>query len=134
MQATIHHLTTTQKFWDKANQSSDLVIHQFVEGCKKLDASIIEKVINEDDVFENKSKYKFLADLKRLFDHIKGNKGHLKVTVSDDSCQGCSFGKPIKVFSVKEIRSGINVCQFAFVIDLKYEILKDIYQCNLFHK
>ena len=128
------HLTATKEFLDiEDRKRSELIISQFIEGCKKLDAGIIEKVVDEDDIFENKSKYKFLTDIKELFDSFKFKKsGQLNVAVTDNHCQGCSFGKPIKIFSVYEIERINPMREFAFVIIEENGILKDIYQCNLF--
>ena len=134
MQIVTQHLTTTKKFFDNKNQErTATVLNQFIEGCKKLDAGIIEKIIGEDDVFENKSKYQFLSDLKGLFDAIRSKSSNqFTVTVSNNHCKGCSFGRPIKIFSVYEIESITSMREFAFVIEVEKGILKDIYQCNLF--
>ena len=49
--------------------------------------------MNEEDVFEDKEKYDFLTDLKKLF-----NKGRMKasndfvVSVNDQTCKGCNKG------------------------------------------
>ena len=134
MQIVTQHLTTTKKFLDNKNpEGTATVIEQFIEGCKKLDAGIIEKVIDEDDVFENKSKYEFLANLKELFGIIKSKKtDQLNVIATDDHCKGCSFGKPVKIFSVYTSGSTKPFWDFAFVIEIDKGVLKDIYQCNLF--
>jgi hypothetical protein len=132
MQRTLQHLTATKEFVGiKDQEHSELVIKQFIEGCTKLDAGIIEKVIDEEDIFENKSKYLFLADMKELFDSFQNQqRTEIRISVIDSQCQGCSFGRPIKIFSVR----GFGLTrQFAFMIYVEKGILKDIYQCNFFH-
>lgn len=65
MLTTTVHLTTSDIFQQVAqvNQSENIV-DAFIESCKALDASIFEPYMEEDNVFEDKSKYLFLASMK----------------------------------------------------------------------
>ena len=66
------HLNTSTAFKQHAEPSqSQLIINAFIESCKALDASIFEPFMEEDNVFEDKNKYLFLAELKSLFDSYK---------------------------------------------------------------
>ena len=44
------------------------IIDSFIESCIKLDASIIEPLILEEQYFDDLDKYRFLAFLKGQFD------------------------------------------------------------------
>lgn len=88
--------------------------------------------MNEEDVFEDKEKYEFLADLKKLF-----NKGKLmasnnfRVSVNDQICKGCSKGNLVNNFVVLN-KSGKYIGSFGFLIDSEDGRLKDIYRCLLY--
>jgi len=128
------HLATCDSFQQEAKTDhSKLIIEAFVESCKALDASIFEPYMDEENVFEDKDKYLFLASMKGLFDSYKDKKAlFLNVDVEDDTCKGCQYGKPIKLFSVKGRGRMIFTGQFAYRINVEKGILKDIYRCNLF--
>ena len=134
MLPTTIHLITCDAFQQVAQPShSQIIIDAFIESCKALDASIFEPFMEEDNVFEDKNKYIFLAGLKVLFDSYKNKKPlFFNVTVEDGTCAGCNYGKNIKIFSVKGWGRIIFKSRFAYVIDKNKGILKDIYRCNLF--
>ena len=136
METTAIHLTTSDSFQQIAQiDHSKLIIDAFVESCKALDASIFEPYMNEENVFEDKDKYLFLASMKALFDSYKDKQAlFFNVNVDDGTCKGCKFGKSIKVFSVKGWGRTISTGQFAYVIEIENGILKDIFRCNFFAK
>jgi hypothetical protein len=45
----------------------NLFLSKLFESARKLDASIVEPFIDEDDQFEEGTKYHFLASLKRMY-------------------------------------------------------------------
>jgi len=134
MQAAVIHLITSNSFQKEAQTDhSKLIIDAFVQSCMALDASLFEPYMGDENVFEDKCKYLFLASLKELFDSFKSKKAvSINVRVEDGTCKGCQFGKPIKLFSVKGWGRVIIKGQFAYLIDVQKGILKDIYRCNLF--
>jgi hypothetical protein len=93
-----YFLKTCKSFVEHIDvKQSKNVIDKFIESCLHLDASIFEPLMEEEDVFETKEKYRFLTDLKRLFD--KGmtlTKGNFRVNVEDRTCKGCSLGRTVK--------------------------------------
>ena len=134
MVATTIHLTTSDSFQQQAQPGhSQTIIDAFIASCKALDASIFEPFMEEDNVFEDKNKYLFLASLKTLFDRYKSIE-HLcsDVYLQDGICSGCQFGKTVKLFSVVLSGRKIFKDQFAYVIEKKNGILIDIYRCKLF--
>lgn len=129
----IKHLTTKAGFTHPGNlESSGMIIQKFKEACMQLDAGIIEPYIEEDSFFQDKEKYLFLADLKMLFDRYKKHGASpVTVKVSEGSCKGCSFGKPVSIFTLSGVSGKTVFPRFGFVIDLENGILKDMYQCNM---
>lgn len=130
------HLSTTRSFLNQdAQNRSTHIVEAFISCCKNLDASILEPFLDENEVFEEKNKYLFLAGLKALFDSYKSKKYMaLDVYEQDGICQSCVNEKVVKVFTVILTGREIFRDQFAFVIDIRNEVLTDIYQCRLFYK
>ncbi len=130
------HLTTCNTFQEEAKiDHSQNIIDAFVESCKALDASIFEPFMDEDNVFEEKNKYLFLAGLKALFDSYKDKRILFhNIVVEDGTCTGCNYGKTVKMFSFKGWGRIIKTGRFAYVIEKENGILTDIYRCNLFCK
>ena len=99
MITTTIHLPTSDSFQQHVQLDySQLIINAFIESCKALDASVFEPFLEEDDVFEDKNKYLFLASLKSLFDSYKSRQ-HLvaEVYLNEGTCQGCKYGKPVNI-------------------------------------
>lgn len=128
---SITHLKTTTQFLEEENKSnSELIIDEFIESCLKLDASIFEPYMQEDDVFENNEKYQFLAELKELFDFSRMKTlDDFTVKVNDEKCMGCRLGKMVKNFEVINNKTKLSEGDFGFVIELENEMLKDISRC-----
>src|SRR5690606_39657347 len=92
---TTIHLRSNTRFREQQDlNQSQLVISKFIEACISQDASIFEPYMQEDDVFEDKEKYLFLAQLKDLFAEIKSEiRIPYYMTVRDSECCGCPEGK-----------------------------------------
>jgi hypothetical protein len=128
-----YYLKTCKSFVEHldVNKSTEIV-DKFIESCLHLDASIFEPYMQEEAVFENKDKYRFLADLKTLFDKggmIAGK--DFNVSIEDRKCKGCSLGGIVKHFEVVN-KSNNYVGSFGFLIDSEDGILKNIYRCLLY--
>ena len=129
MEAT-PHLLTSVKFRAKKNSKQSLTLEdRFIECCLTLNASAFEPYMSEDDVFENKDKYLFLSELKRLFQPYHSNTKAYAVRKEEISCLGCSYGKRVVRFIVSSVSEKMDVFEFGFVIYIDKEILKDIYRC-----
>ena len=128
----ITHLQTSARFLEKENQSySQLVVDKFIESCLHLDASIFEPYMEEDDVFEELEKYKFLAELKDLFEYSRLKTDYdFTVSMSNEKCMGCASGKPVVNFEVRFANSKLLAGDFGFLIDKENDILKNIYRCH----
>ncbi|MEO6542195.1 MAG: hypothetical protein ABIN74_14425 [Ferruginibacter sp.] len=136
MLSEVIHLTTSDLFQKEApvNQS-ERIVDAFIESCKALDASIFEPFMEENNVFEDKNKYLFLANLRTLFETFKVDKPvSMDIVVNDGTCKGCKYGKSVKMFSVNGWDSEKYNDRFAYVIEKENGILKDIFRCNYFGK
>lgn len=140
MLETLPHLKTKEVFLEKKDISySNELVECFVKACTNLDAAIFEPLMQEDDVFEDKDKYRFLSSLKILFEEYRNeNTVSFQVYVLNDVCNGCNLGKPVKsfkVFALKKhpITQEHIFCrgQFAFLIEFENGILNDIYRCHM---
>ena len=124
------HLITSEKLIRKGVDTlSQTVIGKFIEACINLDTSIIEPYINEDDIFESKEKYLFLAELKKLFRPYQPLRNTLSIRKENNACLGCSRGKNVVQFIISSVPDNKEVFDFGFVIDTEEGILKDIYRC-----
>lgn len=129
MEAT-PHLLTSQEFLIQKNREYSLALQKvFIASCLNLNASILEPYINEDDVFENKEKYLFLVELKKLFQPYQPLRSILSVRREEKTCLGCSKGKNVVQFIISSFPDNKEVFDFGFVIDTENGILKDIYRC-----
>src|ERR1700681_3524976 len=102
-----YHLKTCKSFVEHLDvNKSNEVVGKFIESCMHLDVSIFEPYMQEEDVFETKEKYPFLADLKNLFDKAKMLAGaDFKVNIEIRSCKGCTLGGTVKHFEVVNNKS-----------------------------
>ncbi len=125
------HLTTSSRFTQRQDiPYSQIIIDKFIESCLKLDASIFEPYMHEDDLFEDKEKYIFLAQMHGLFDEFKRDTSNdFRVSVKDTFCNGCLKGQPVKHFKVTNNATKKPLDEFAFMIEVEKGILKDIYRC-----
>ena len=73
-------------------EKSEKVIEKFIEACINVNASIFEPFIEEDQLFEDVDKYRFLQLMKDQFDHCLGY-GMEKLTLRKGVCKGCQNGK-----------------------------------------
>ena len=134
MISEVIHLTTSESFQKEAPSNySEKIVDAFTESCKALDASIFEPFMEEENVFQNKNKYLFLASIKTLFDEFKNDKPvSIDIVVNEGICKGCKYGKSVKTFSVKGWNSEKYNDRFAYVIEMENNVLKDIFRCNYF--
>ena len=125
------YLKTSVSFIEGENFSqSKKVIDKFIASCMQLDISIFEPYMHEDDVFEDKEKYMFLADLKRSFDNIRSlTQSDFNITIEDRKCNGCSLGNTVKHFEVFNNKTNSYIGSFGFLIDVENGMLKNIYRC-----
>jgi len=130
------HLKTSKSFIEREDFSqSKRVIDKFIASCLVLNASIFEPYMSEDDVFEDMEKYRFLAELKELFDYAKLKTGYdFTVSMSNEKCIRCDPGKPVVNFEVRFAGSKLPAGDFGFLIDKENGILKNIYRCHMYRE
>ncbi len=104
---------------------SERIIKYFVESCKRLDASIFEPLISEEQMFESLDKYRFLQSLKDKFDFWK-NEGFTRTEMKEGTCGMCHYGEMVYEFYVNDSKIA-----FAYIIhNNNNNELEDIFICN----
>lgn len=103
---------------------SNEVKSKFIESCQKLDASIFEPYINEEEYFQNLDKYRFLQSLKDEFDRVK-RMGIERTILIEGTCEECYKGQKSYQFYGKNV-----IPEFSYVIHKKSGDIVDILMCN----
>ena len=113
------------KLADEAKNASKSkrVMDTFIESCKQLDASIFEPLIDEDQMFQDQDKNRFLTELKLRFDSYKA-RGIEQMELKLATCDGCHKGHITHEFHAD------GMFQFAYILQMKGDILVDIFRCN----
>lgn len=112
------------KLDDRQRPQSEIIVKSFIESCINLDTSIFEPFIQDDQLFDDKDKYRFLAFLKAQFDYAK-KKGLTKMIVKQGRCQMC-----VKGHKSIELWGDGNKPRFAYVIEEENGYVKNIFNCN----
>ena len=105
-------------------ESSTKITEKFIAACMSLDASIFEPLIEEDAIFDDLDKYRFLADLKSLFQTLKDS-GIEETIMKTGSCELCILGHPSYEFYCEK-----NLIRFAFVVEIQKGLVKNVFRCN----
>ena len=101
------------------------VVNAFIDACCKLDPSIFEPFMEEDDVFEDLSKWDFMTEFRdRLWSHSSDDVKKLYPRLG--KCKGCKCDTQTHEFY--DIKDKFK---FAYLIEKEDDIVKDIYVCNL---
>lgn len=121
---------TKEKFAKTADiKQSKLVIDKFIQSCLSLDAGIFEPFIQEDEVFQEQTKYEFLAEIKKTFDLTRKRANHsFNVELSYDVCRACFIGHTVHVFTTYNA-NGEMIEGNGFIIQEIDDILIDISRC-----
>lgn len=101
-----------------------LIINSFIDACVKLDTKIIEPLLSEEQYFEEKDKYRFLAFLKGQFKAAKA-KGFERTVLGRGKCEMCVIGH-----DTHEFFGADGKIMFSYIIEQKDGEIKDIYNCN----
>lgn len=96
----------------------------FLKACKELDASVFEKLIEEDQYFQELDKYRFLQSLKDEFNTCK-QKGFREITMIKGACKGCHLGNQVHQFYTNK-----TTPSFAYIIHEEENEIIDIFMCN----
>ncbi|MBO0340948.1 hypothetical protein [Flagellimonas profundi] len=105
--------------------SAKNIANSFIEACVMLDAAILDSLIEEDKYFDDLDKYRFLAFLSKQFDSAKA-KGLNKMIVKTGRCHFCARGHSTYEFYGKDSKP-----EFAYVVEIKNGVVKNILNCNL---
>jgi hypothetical protein len=109
------------------SQSAKAIKETFIKACTSLDASLFEPLIDEEQVFENLDKYRFLDSMKTRFDNLK-SKGVTEVFFKKGACRFCMVGnKTYEFYSDKDFQT----LEFAYAIVEKFTLVTDIFICRM---
>lgn len=104
---------------------ANFIESKFIECCEKLDASIFEPLIAEEQYFQELDKFRFLQSLKDEFDRLK-LLGIFKTIMIDGKCNGCHLGhKAVQFYGKRAIP------EFSYIIHKENGEIEDIFMCNL---
>lgn len=104
---------------------ANFIESKFIECCEKLDASIFEPLIREEQYFQELDKYRFLQSVKDEFDRLK-LLGIFKTVMIDGICNGCHLGhKAVQFYGKRPIP------EFSYIIHKENWEIEDIFMCNL---
>ena len=103
---------------------SEIIVKSFIQSCINLDTSIFEPFIQDDQLFDDKDKYRFLAFLKAQFDSAR-KMGLTETIVKQGRCQLCIMGH-----QTFEFWGEGDKLRFAYVIEKKDGEVKNIFNCN----
>lgn len=104
---------------------ANFIESKFIECCEKLDASIFEPLISEEQYFQELDKYRFLQSVKDEFDRLK-LLGIFKTIMIDGKCNGCHLGHTAVQFYGKRA-----IPEFSYIIHKENGEIEDIFMCNL---
>ncbi|MDO6602000.1 hypothetical protein [Arenibacter palladensis] len=105
-------------------ETAKMIVYSFIQACTNLDASILEPLINEDQLFDDLDKYRFLDFLKGQFDYAK-ELGLKETIMRRGKCQMCVIGHPSYEFYSED-----GKIRFAYIIEEKEGEVKNIFNCN----
>ncbi|RIV68762.1 hypothetical protein [Flagellimonas aequoris] len=100
------------------------IVDSFIMSCIELNSKILEPMVNEDQLFDDKDKYRFLAFLKAQFDSAR-KKGLKKMVVKNGYCELCLRG-----CSTYEFYGTKSTPRFAYLIEIVNGEVKNIFNCN----
>ena len=108
----------------KQRPQSEIIVKSFIQSCTNLDTTMFEPYIEDDQLFDDKDKYRFLAFLKSQFDSAK-KMGLTKMILKQGRCEMCLRGHKSYEFYGEEDKP-----RFAYVIEEKGGEIKNIFNCN----
>ena len=105
-------------------ETAKMIVYSFIQACTNLDASILEPLINEEQLFDDLDKYRFLDFLKGQFDYAK-ELGFTETIMRRGKCEMCVIGHPSYEFYGED-----GKIRFAYIIEEKEGEVKNIFNCN----
>lgn len=103
---------------------ASLIESKFIETCTKLDVSIFEPLINEEEYFDGRDKWRFLQSLKDEFDRAR-EEGAIKTTLILGTCKGCNLGHETYQFYGKRL-----VPVFSYIMERNNGRIENVFRCN----
>lgn len=99
------------------------IVDAFINACVRMDPSIFEPLMHEDQLFEDKTKWVFMTDLRNKL-WSKSLENSNKLSVRTGQCEGCSCGQETLEFYDEK-----GKFHFAYLIEKEKGEVKDIFEC-----
>lgn len=99
-------------------------VNEFIQSILNLDIELLEKLLDDDHVYNDQSKWDFLVHVRDVFGYYKQD-GVSELRMRMEKCQLCKHGCPVHFFYANAIKRWM-----AFRLDFKGEQLTDIVICN----
>lgn len=114
-----------KRLQESIDSSSSKWIKEFIDSINSINVSEIEKLIEDERIINDQTKWEFLAYVRDRFYHLKAN-GNTELTMQMGKCMKCDLGCPVHIF-----KGLAKTDWIAFNIKEENGFLKDITICNL---
>jgi hypothetical protein len=119
-------LTSTTTLYREKNNDNDLK-GKLIYCFEQLDIEGIKMLVERDDIFEEKTKWLFLARYQKIFRYIREVQGFQTLHRAKSICELCQAGH--QVISFTNSKGGTH---FGIMFKEEGGMLTDIFECNAF--
>jgi hypothetical protein len=119
-------LTSTTTTYRQAVNDFDLK-EKLIQCFEKLDIEGIKSLVEHDDIFEEKTKWLFLARYQKIFNYIQQVQGFQTLYRGKSTCEVCHLGHQGVSFNN---RTGGS--HFGIMFKEENGMVTDILECNSF--
>lgn len=120
-------LTSTKTIYRQSISDFDLK-EELIQRFEKLDIDGIKSLVERDDIFEEKTKWLFLARYQKMFKHIQQVQGFQTLYRGKSNCELCQLGH--QVISFNNAAGGAH---FGIMFKEEKGMVTDILECNAFN-
>lgn len=120
-------LTSTTSIYRQSSNDFDLK-EELIQCFERLDIEGIKSLVDRDDIFEEKTKWLFLAKYQKMFSYIKQVQGFNNLYRGKSTCEHCQVGN--QVISFNNLAGGSH---FGIMFKEDNGMVTDIMECNVFN-
>lgn len=110
-----------------SDSKSNEIVDAFINACCRLDPSLFEPYMDEEDVFEDKDKWEFMTDFRNKLWNLENVPGE-KLYVQLGRCLGCKCSTKDETHEFYDINGKFY---FAYLFEKKDGDVTDIYECYI---
>lgn len=119
-------LTSTTITYRKSVNDFDLK-EELIQCFEKLDIEGIKSLVERDDIFEEKTKWLFLARYQKIFTYVQQVQGFNTLYRGKSNCEHCQLGQQVVSFN-----NSSGEAHFGIMFKEENGIVTDILECNAF--